>query len=171
MELGSFIEREGRSAVRFERIYPHSIERVWAAVTDTDELAHWFPSRVVFELREGGEAEFSGDPNMPGSVGRVVVCDPPRRLGFTWGGDELQFELEALGDGQCRFTLTDFLESENAAARNAAGWSVCIGELDKRLAGSRADGPHSDTAAPWKQYYEGYIAAGFPHGAEIPGVS
>jgi len=34
MDLGSFIEFEGRPAVRFERTYDHPVERVWAAVTD-----------------------------------------------------------------------------------------------------------------------------------------
>ena len=169
MDLGSFIDHEGRPAVRFERVYDHPAERVWAAITEPAELAHWFPSHATIELRVGGLADFSGDPNVPPFTGRVVVCEPPRRLGFTWGGDELLFELEPVdGGARCRLVLTNFLEAENAAARNAAGWSVCLKELDKLLAGARADGPHSETAEPWQGYYENHVAAGLPYGADLP---
>ena len=170
MDLGSFIELNGRPAVRFERLYPHPIERIWAAVTVADELAHWFPSRAVIDLREGGTVQFAGDPHTPEFTGRVVAYDPPHKLAFTWGGDELLFELEAPTADSCRLTLTNFLEAENAAARNAAGWAVCLGELTKHLSGEQADGPHSDTAAPWKPFYDNHIAAGLPYGAEIPNM-
>lgn len=43
MDLGTYIEHNGRPAVRFERTYAHSVDRVWAAVSDPEELAHWFP--------------------------------------------------------------------------------------------------------------------------------
>lgn len=170
MDLGRFIEHEGRPAVRFERVYDHPVERVWAAVTEPAELAHWFPSRARIELRPGGLADFSGDPNVPSFTGRVVVCEPPHRLGYTWGADELLFELEAVDGGRCRLVLTNFLDAENAAARNAAGWSVCLRELDKLLAGDQADGPHSETAESWHGYYENYVAAGLPYGADVPGA-
>lgn len=169
MDLGSYIEPEGRPAVRFERVYDHLVDRVWAAVTEPDELAHWFPSRAVIELQEGGLADFSGDPNVPSFIGRVVVCEPPRRLGFTWGGDELLFELETLGENRSGLTLTNFLEAENTAARTAAGWSVCLKELDKLLADAQPDGPHTASAQSWQAYYEEHVEAGIPHGARIPG--
>jgi uncharacterized protein YndB with AHSA1/START domain len=36
MDLGSYLEYDGRPAVRFQRTYTHTIDRVWAAVTDAD---------------------------------------------------------------------------------------------------------------------------------------
>jgi hypothetical protein len=88
---------------------------------------------------------------------------------FTWGDDELYFDLEPVGTGHCRFTLINVLHDRAAAARNAAGWSVCLAELDKVLAGRHAEGPHSASAQPWQPLYDAYIAAGLPSGAEIPG--
>jgi uncharacterized protein YndB with AHSA1/START domain len=167
-DFGTYVEYEGRPAVRFVRTYPHSIERVWSAVTNSDELRHWFPSRVAIELRPGGTISFSGDPHIEDATGSVLACDPPRQLVFTWGGDELHFELEPLGERQCRFTLINVLHERNAAARNGAGWHICLAELDKRLAGDTSDGPHSASAEPWQPLYERYIAAGLPSGAEIP---
>jgi uncharacterized protein YndB with AHSA1/START domain len=170
MDLATFTEQDGRPAVRLERVHAQSPERLWTALTDPDELAHWFPSRAVIELREGGKVEFTGDPRMSESTGTVVVCEPARRLGYTWGGNELLFTLEALDGGGCRLVLTDFLEAENTAARNAAGWCVCLEELGKHLDGQQSAGPHGSAAAEsWQSLYDRHIAAGIPYGAEIPG--
>jgi uncharacterized protein YndB with AHSA1/START domain len=170
MDRGTYVEYEGRPAVRFERTYGHSVDRLWAAITEPDELSHWFPASVVLESRVGGKIEFAGDPHVEPTVGSVLVFEPPHRLSFTWGGDELHFELASVGDG-CVLTLIDVLEAPDTAARNAAGWHVCLAELSKLVAGEVAAGPHSDTAAVWRPLYDGYVAAGLPSGAWFPGSS
>ncbi|WP_055489280.1 SRPBCC family protein [Streptomyces sp. TP-A0356] len=161
---------DGRRAVRFSRVYDLPIDRVWRFVTDPDELAQWFPSRAEFDLRPGGTVRFSGDPNMPESTGTVIAVDPPRHLSFEWGGDEVRFDLEELDDKSTRFTLTNVLAEQNTAARNSAGWEVCLRALDAKARGERFEGPHAGANAPWKEYYEGYVAAGVPSGAPIPGA-
>ncbi|MER5601335.1 SRPBCC family protein [Streptomyces sp. NPDC002265] len=159
---------DGRTAVRFERTYDHPVERVWRFVTDADELVHWFPSRAEIELRPGGTVAFSGDPHMPPSTGRVVHVDPPRALCFDWGGDELCFDLAEARDGRTRLVFTDVLGQADAAARNGAGWEVCLAALDALARGERPAGPHSGTGVHWKEYYDAYVAAGVPSGAPIP---
>jgi uncharacterized protein YndB with AHSA1/START domain len=167
-DRGTYIEHEGRPAVRFVRRYPHPAERVWAAVSEPDELAHWFPSRVGLEPSAGGRITFSGDPNLPPTSGTVLVYDPPRRLVFTWGGDELHLTVAPDGAQGCTLTLVNVLEARDTAARNAAGWAVCLAELDKHLRDDSADGPHSATAEPWREHYAAYVAAGLPAGAHVP---
>lgn len=169
MERGTLVEHEGRPAVRFRRRYDHPVERVWAAVTDPGELSHWFPSNVRLEPRAGGKVEFSGDPNMAPAAGTMLAYEPPRRLAFTWGASELHLELEADGPQGCVLTLTDVLDARDAAARNAAGWEVCLAELAKHLGGLPADGPHSATADSWQEHYDRYLASGMPSGAFVPG--
>jgi uncharacterized protein YndB with AHSA1/START domain len=168
-DLGTLTEVDGRTAVRFVRTYEHSLERVWAAVSTPDGLSHWFPSQVEIDLRPGGEVIFRGDPHTEDRRGRVLTCEPPYYLAFTWGDDELRFQLEGTETGGCRFTLYDVLERRDAAARQAAGWDVCLGELDKHLAGKLTDGPRSPTANAWSPLYDAYVAAGLPAGAPIPG--
>jgi uncharacterized protein YndB with AHSA1/START domain len=167
-DLGTYVERDGRPAVRFVRTYPHPIERVWAAITELDELRRWFPSAARIELRAGGLITFSGDPYMEDSTGAVLACDPPRTLAFSWGGDELHYDLEALADGSCRLTFVNVLHERNTAARNSAGWTVCLAELDRLLAGEETAGPHSASALPWQPVYDATVAAGLPSGAENP---
>ncbi|RPF38791.1 SRPBCC family protein [Streptomyces sp. TLI_185] len=161
---------DGRPAVRFSRTYDHPIERVWQFVTDAEELAHWFPSRAEIDPRPGGTINFSGDPNMPESTGRVLALDEPRHLSFEWGGDELHFDLEALDAKRTRFTLTNVLQAADTAARNGAGWEVCLAALDAKAQGERSEGPHAGASAPWKEFYEGYVEAGVPSGAPVPGL-
>jgi uncharacterized protein YndB with AHSA1/START domain len=167
-ERGTYVEHDGRPAVRFTRRYPHPAERVWAAVSEPEGLRHWFPSRVELERRVGGRIAFRDDPNLPASSGTVLAYDPPRRLAFTWGGDELHLTVEPDGDGAV-LTLLNVLEARDAAARNAAGWAVCLAELEKHLRGAPAEGPHSASAEPWQELYADYVAAGMPSGAPIPG--
>ncbi|MGH2718832.1 MAG: SRPBCC family protein [Actinomycetota bacterium] len=168
MDPGTYIEVGGRPAVRFVRTYPHPVERVWAAVATSEGLGQWFPAQVALELQVGGRVTFSGDPLTEDHPGTVLACDPPCHLAFSWGDDELYFDLEPVGAGECRLTLTNVLAQRNAAARNAAGWAVCLGELDKHLAGLATGGPHSSSALPWEPLYRAYVEAGLPSGAEVP---
>ena len=51
----------------------------------------------------------------------------PRRLRFTWGEDTITFELSPVSGGTT-FILSEVLGAERAA-RNAAGWEVCLDRL------------------------------------------
>jgi uncharacterized protein YndB with AHSA1/START domain len=62
MDRGTYIEYDGRPAVRLQRTYPHPVDRVWAAVTEPAELSHWFPFAVQIEPRAGGRIESPTTP-------------------------------------------------------------------------------------------------------------
>ncbi|WP_428950265.1 SRPBCC family protein [Streptomyces sp. cg35] len=164
---------DGRPAVRLTRTYARPVERVWRYVTDPAELRHWFPSPFrADELKPGATVLFSDAPDaaQQGATGTVLAADAPRSLAYTWGGDELRLGLEPLDDGGTRLTLTNVLETADGAARNAAGWEVCLTALDAADRGQAPDGPHTGASAPWKELYDAYITAGFPSGAPVPGL-
>ena len=169
MNDGIYVSVGGRPAVRFEREYRHPIQRVWRAVADADQARQWFPSALTFEPRVGGAVRFTGDPNMSDGEGVVLEYEPPRVLAFTWGGGEVHIALEAVGEDRCRFVLTNVLTADDEAARNAAGWDVCLGELDKVVRGEESQGPHAVPATAWRATYESYVRSGMPAGAVIPG--
>jgi uncharacterized protein YndB with AHSA1/START domain len=169
-DLGTYCERDGRPAVRFVRTYPHPVDRVWRAVTEPAELVRWFPSSVELEPRVGGTVRFSGDPYLAGMTGVVLTWDPPHRLAFSWGPDELHFSLEAAGGG-CRLTLINVLDDRSTAARNAGGWHVCLAELVKLLDGVPSRGPHSEDTEPWEPVYRAHVHAGLPAGAPVPDIA
>ncbi len=129
-------ERDGRPALLFERVLAHSPERVWQALTTHDELFDWHPT--PFELDPSPTAPDGrimfiptpGAPEMPD--GRVLEYDPPRLLVHTWGEDELRWELRPDGGG-CVLRLTHTFEDRFKAARDAAGWHLCLGALSSSL--------------------------------------
>jgi len=175
---GAYDMIENRPALRFERRLSHPVDVVWRAITESDELEHWFPSRVELDdLRPGAEITFRFE-DMPLDApttmsGRVTEFDPPRLFAFTWGPpareDHLRFELEPLeAEDGCVLRLTVLLDEREKAARDAAGWHVCLDRLEQRLAGEDGPAPGSDQEG-WRERYEEYQRRGVPAGAPIPG--
>lgn len=172
---GQYAEVEGRGAVTFIRSYPVGVEQAWAAVSTGKGLEGWFPSHVVVDS-DSGTVTFSGDPNAAAGAGasteRIVDWDPPRRWAFEWGGDLMEFLVEG-SESEVELTLRNWLADNTAAARNAAGWHVCLGELSRKLGGAVPSGPHAEPGPEgpldWEPLYSGYVAAGLPSGAPIPG--
>jgi uncharacterized protein YndB with AHSA1/START domain len=169
MTHGTFETVQGRPTLSFERRLAHPVEKVWAAVTEPEELAHWFPATVTVDLRVGGAMTFDFGYGGEPSPGEVTELDPPRVFAFVWGaGDQLRFELEPAGDG----TLLRFsheIGDQREAARGAAGWHVCLDTLEQRLAGEHAGRPNTGPTPEWEAHYEEYAGRGFPAGAPIPG--
>jgi uncharacterized protein YndB with AHSA1/START domain len=164
----AYIIVKDRPAVRFEREYAHPIRRVWQAVADPSQARQWFPSTLEFEPEVGGFVRFTDDPHTVDSDGVVLEYDPPRVVAFSWGDSEVHIELTPIGEDRCRFILTNVLAARNEAARNAAGWEVCLGEFDKVIGGQETNGPHAGTAIDWQASYDAYVQSGMPAGATIP---
>jgi uncharacterized protein YndB with AHSA1/START domain len=171
---GAYQTIDDRPALSFERRLSHPIDVVWRAITETDELRHWFPSRVeVDELREGAELTFRFE-HMPldapsTMTGRVTEFDPPRTFAFTWGEDQLRLDLEPLaGEDACLLRLTVLLDARDKAARDSAGWHVCLDRLEGALDGTEQPEPGSSDER-WRDHYEEYQRRGVPAGAPIPG--
>mgnify|MGYP002620225440 FL=1 len=144
--------------VRFERLLPGPIERVWAYLTEPEKRARWLAGGEM-ELRVGGRVElrfrhadlspiaaptperFAESAEGSSVPGTVTACDPPRRLAFTWGegGDrwsEVTFELEAVTEG-VRLTVTHRRLGDEPAvwANVAGGWHTHLAILEDRLHG------------------------------------
>ncbi len=130
-------QHAGRDAVVIERRFPHPRERVWRAVTEPAHLAHWFPGAPEFELRADGAVRFPGFAGEPAEQGRVLECEPPHRLRFTWDTDELLLELLEDGEGT-RFVLTHAFDDSAGAASFATGWETCLEGLRAVLDGAEA---------------------------------
>jgi len=141
-----------RPAVRLERRLADPPGVVWQALTDRQQLRSWFPCDVVVaggRWEVGATITFLFPPEVIDMTltGEVLVVDEPNRLAFTWGEETLRFELSAT-DGGTLLVLVDELPA-TSAARNAAGWDVCL----DRLAGLH---PSPDA---WQPRFATYVAA------------
>jgi uncharacterized protein YndB with AHSA1/START domain len=153
---------DGRHVLTFERHLAHPVERVWAALTEPDELAGWL-AQAELELTEGGslvlrwqnrvteeDAERYGielpedDPGPPVVRGTVTRLDPPRLIEWdTDGHGVLRWELREEGSG-CVLRFTNMLppEAEFPVAQSLAGWHMHLDLLEEALAGRAADWPN-----------------------------
>ena len=135
----------GRWQLRFSRPLPHPQEMVWRAVTEPDHLAHWFPTTIEGERAAGSHLRFSFPGGQaPPFEGEMLAFQPPSLMEFRWGPDILRLELRPV-EGGTALTLLDTLEERGKAARDAAGWHVCLDGLAAHL-GGEARGPGVDVA-------------------------
>jgi uncharacterized protein YndB with AHSA1/START domain len=133
------IERDGRGVVtlRFERQLSHPPERVWRALTESDQLRHWMPCDVVGARKAGAELtvvfwdDIATKHHIEHTVlpGRIVVWEPHRRFAWEWDDELLSYDLEPSGGGT-RLTLAVRVGSKSPGAVDvAAGYHVCLDHL------------------------------------------
>ncbi len=130
--------------VRLVRLLPGPIERVWDFITDPEKRARWFcgglleqkpGGRFVFAMHhknlapgETPPAEYAKvqDPGVT-FEGRVLQCEAPRLLVFTFGGDDsvVTFDLKPEGD-KVRLVLTHRASGPDLAEVGsfASGWHI-----------------------------------------------
>jgi uncharacterized protein YndB with AHSA1/START domain len=160
MKEGQLEQVGGRWRVRFTRRLAHPPEKVWRALTEPEHLAAWFPTTIEGDRAEGAKLRFSF-PNgeAPAFDGELLAYRPPELLEFTWGPDTLRLELRPDGDGT-ELVLLDTLEEQGKAARDAAGWHVCLDKLGAHLDGGTAD-------TEWSAVHPGYVESFGPDAATI----
>ena len=156
--LGTIEGAGDKQVLRYERRLDHPVERVWAALTDPDELAGWLAAADELELVEGGRIALrwlntadadewkkygvelgDHDPDTP-ARGTITRLDPPRLIVYeTDLMGEMRWELRAEGSG-CVLTFTNTVElPERFRGQTLAGWHVHLDHLAEALEGRRVE--------------------------------
>lgn len=142
-----------RPVLRFQRHLSHPPEKVWKAITDPAEMAHWFPATVHTELSIGAAMKFDFDnaidQGQDYADGHILELDPPKVYAFRWVDSVLRFELipEATG---CLLLFSHTLNGIDttgdlpSVARQASGWDHCLDLLQGQL-----DGTPTEHDANW----------------------
>jgi uncharacterized protein YndB with AHSA1/START domain len=114
----------------------HAPAKVWAALTDPEELREWAPFDSDRPLDAVGTARLTtvGAPTPQVSESRVTRADAPRVLELNWGGQDIRWELEPLAGSGTRLTLWHNID-RRFISMGAAGWHICLDVLDRALAG------------------------------------
>lgn len=161
---GELEKVDGTWRLRFTRRLDHPPVKVWRAITEPEHLRSWFPDRVVGEMVAGSTLRFETEYAEGGSFeGRVLVADPPKTLELSWGTDVIRIELEPSGDG-CVLTLLDTIDVVGKAARDGAGWHVCLDKLEHHLAGRSPAWTDGDR---WGELHPAYVDTFGPEAATI----
>ncbi len=130
-------------AFTIERILNAPIEKVWKAISDKDEMKHWYFNLAEFKPEVGFEFEFMGGP--PDGIQYLHQCKvteavPNKKLTYSWaykgyeGKSFVTFELFKEGE-KTKIKLTHsgletFPASNKDFARTnfEAGWNEIIGK-------------------------------------------
>jgi uncharacterized protein YndB with AHSA1/START domain len=154
------VEPDGdRWRLIFTRTLRHPPERVWAALTDPQQLPAWAPftadrpldrvGDIVLTMIDGEKRE-----DMPSTVLRV---EPPHLLEHTWDTDLLRWELRPAPPGT-RLTLRHTIAERSWVPKVAAGWHLCLVVAERLLDGDPV-GPVTGEAAAehgWAELRDGY---------------
>jgi uncharacterized protein YndB with AHSA1/START domain len=158
-------EIDEQTEVTFVRSFAKPPEEVWHALTDPAVLREWFPQRISGRLTvPGARLTFTDDPNVPDATftGKVLAVREPLLLVFSWGGDTLRFELSHASD-ICSLTFTHSFADHGKAARDAAGWHVCLQALAAAFDSTVRPAPEHATLM--HEYEERF---GLPHTSKDP---
>jgi uncharacterized protein YndB with AHSA1/START domain len=166
-------------AVRFERLLPGPIERVWEYLTDSEKRGKWFCSGEM-ERKVGGKVELHFKHNDLSPVkeatpsqfqeydkgkshfGTILGYEPPKRLIMKWdesndGSSEVTFELEPRGEKVLLTITHQKLTNRDARISVCGGWHT---HLDILVA-------HLDGAQP-KPFWSAYLGKKSEYEKMIP---
>ena len=161
MSDGTLERTDAGPRLRFERRLGHPPQRVWAAITEPEQLKAWFPDTIVVqEWRVGAPLRFEHAGLDLNFDGEVLAVEEGRLLEFRWGTDRIRFEVEPDGDGT-KLTLLDTIDELGKAARDAAGWHACLDALEASLSGESVD------ADVWSAVHPSYVERFGPEAATI----
>lgn len=113
----------------------HPPAKVWRALTDPTQLREWAPFDTDRSLASIGPVKLStvGTPTPQISETSVTRADAPTLLEYRWGGNDIRWQLEPLGDGT-RLILWHNID-RGFISMGAAGWHICLDVLDRFVAG------------------------------------
>ena len=166
-------------AVRFERLLPAPVEKVWDYLTRPELRAKWFAGGGI-ELRPGGavtlhfrnsdlSAEREETPERFRKYegvtmqGKVVRAEPPHLLVHSWvesegEPSEVTFELEPRGEATLLVLTHRKLSSRDLMLGVSGGWHTHLAILEDVLAG-RPPRPFWSTHAQLEADYRTRIPA------------
>lgn len=149
--MSDFGEVTEPGTVQIRRSLPGPIERVWAYLTESELRGRWLAAGPL-EPRAGGlvALHFRNDELSDGhpapekyrdigssSVeGRVIACEPPRHLAYSWGGgSEVTFELTPQEADVLLVVTHRKLPDRGQMLGVSAGWHAHLDILMARLEG------------------------------------
>ncbi len=133
------------ATLQFVRVYPHTVEHVWEAISTREGLSQWLMcTRAVIEPRAGGRIELVTGPTAYHSTGQILAWEPPRLFEFEWNVAPLaemprgehaifRFELKASGPST-QLTVTYSRLTKQTAVGFLPGLHAFLDRLEAQLA-------------------------------------
>ncbi len=147
---GDVIRKDGNKwTLILVRELLHSPDKVWAALTEPEQLREWAPFEIDGHLGAvGSTVKLTWVGTTASHDTKVTQADAPNVLEY---GD-FRWQLESLGGGT-RLTLWASID-RRFVSMGAAGWHVALDVLDRQLGGTpigRIAGGEAMKFAGWQR--------------------
>lgn len=123
--------------IRYDRTSKHSAERLWRAITNSDEVTSWmqYPARI--DLRVGGDYFVDFSKTNSGSLdGIIVAIEPAHLLRYAWNNSIVEWTIEPTAGGCKHSFLQAGLPDRGPGEEGlVAGWHAWFDDLDTYLDG------------------------------------
>lgn len=116
--------------------------RVWAAITEPNELAAWFPDQAELDVQPGGKGALTWEGHGTADV-EVLEVEPLRKFVWRWSKGErplseysttVEWTLTPReGGGTTLHMRESGFDSDEHLADNTGGWTAELGELVEHL--------------------------------------
>ena len=132
-----------------ERSFKASIEKVWKAITDKDQMKEWYFELKEFNAEKGFKFQFTGGDEKEQYLHQceVIIADAPNKLSYSWtypehnnGYSVVTWELFKEGENKTRLKLTheglDTFPKDQpnfAVASFTEGWNNILGASLKKF--------------------------------------
>jgi Activator of Hsp90 ATPase homolog 1-like protein len=133
---GAEVRKDGEKwTLILVREFRHPPAKVWQALTEPAQLREWAPFDADRNLGDVGPVKLATVGAQPPQVSETSVkrAEASRLLEYSWGGNDIRWELELLCSGT-RLTLWHKID-RGFVSMGAAGWHICFDVLDRFLAG------------------------------------
>ena len=138
------MKTDSGAAVVIERTFDAPVARVWDALTEVNQMRHWYFDLKEFRAEVGFEFDFTVEHNgnTYRHLCRIIGAVPQKKIAYTWsydgheGESVVTFALSAGGE-KTRLRLThEGLETlpdrpELARANFEAGWTSISADLQQ----------------------------------------
>ncbi|MGZ6006243.1 MAG: SRPBCC family protein [Rhizomicrobium sp.] len=123
---------------KMKRVLDDSLDRVWVALTDSEELVKWLAPGEI-ELWEGGSAKLNFTDSGIVIDSKVTAIEPLSVLEYSWSGPgeplrPVRWDMRPKGD-EVELDLTLRMPASEDAGRSCAGWDAHLEMLAATLAG------------------------------------
>ena len=155
-EYGELLDE---NTVRFERLLPGPIERVWSYLTESEKRAQWLCGGDVTTAVDGHvdmhfhnvslstrddiprPEKYRDRPEKMSFIGKVTRCEPPRVLAHTWEFEdehsEVCYELVEQGDKVLLVLTHRRLDNSDIVLSVSTGWHTHLNILVDVLEGNK----------------------------------
>ncbi len=130
-----------QDTIERQLVIPVGRQRVWEAITATDQIARWFSDTVTMELKPGSPIVFQWN-GYGERRGRVEAVEPPNRFAYRWiptDETDQSIPFDEVPSTLVEYTLEDTAEGTRVTVTES-GFSALPADIREQMVQGNTEG-------------------------------